>query len=412
LRRTDVEVAGEALSAVSELVRGMHEGIAARPFDALGSAATPVRVIHDAITGAVYGVLRGAIRLACRGGTAICARSGADQGVSFESTAAGLIALAAINGVWGDHLHRRASAFAFGMTVRRGACDVALTPDGLATVFPDATARLVVFVHGLGETDQSWSHFPLGGDRACRHSYGEQLQDELGYTPVFVRYNCGRHVSDNGRDLARALRNLVAHWPVKVVEIVLVGHSMGGLIARSACRYGEEDRDEWTHNVRRVVCLGTPHLGADLEKGLNVLGWALGRFRETRALGSFVNARSAGIKDLRYGSCSEEDWRDRDPDELLRDRCHEVPFLPNVDYHFVAARIAEGPLGSILGDLLVRVPSASGRSSRPRRVAFAIDNGYEPNGLTHFDLLNDPAVYKQLRAWITRPPRAVPLLAD
>jgi pimeloyl-ACP methyl ester carboxylesterase len=415
LRRNDVEavgeLAGEALAAASGLIQEMHEGIASRPFGALGSSTVPVRTIHDGVARTVYGGLRSAFRVVPRGGAAIWARAISDEGRSLDATSAGSIVLAAINGLYGDRIKRRGSALAYGTEIRRDATEVVVTANGLAGAFPDATSRLAVFVHGLCETDESWSHLPLGGDRRNRRTYGERLQDELSYTPVYVRYNTGLHVSDNGRELAGLLCDLVVNWPVEVAEIVLVGHSMGGLVARSACHYAEEDSHPWTHAVRHVFCLGSPHLGADLEKGLNVLGWALARLPETCALGSFVNARSAGIKDMRFGSCAEEDWRDCDPDEFLRDRCQEVPFLPDAHYYFVATSVTEVPLGSILGDLLVRVPSASGRgNSRGRRIPFEIDNGFETTGLTHFDLLNHPAVYEQLRGWVTRAPRAVALV--
>ena len=87
-----------------------------------------------------------------------------------------------------------------------------------------------------------------------------------------VRYNTGLHVSENGRGLARLLDEMVEEWPCQLEELVLIGHSMGGLVARSACHYGAS----WTDRVRHVFCLGSPHLGADLEKGANVLGsrWA------------------------------------------------------------------------------------------------------------------------------------------
>jgi pimeloyl-ACP methyl ester carboxylesterase len=292
------------------------------------------------------------------------------------------------------------------MDVRRRGRNVSVDAAGLAEAFPDATSRIAVFVHGLFGDDECWRTFPLRG-RAGRRTYGERLQDELSITPVHVRYNTGLRISANGRELARLLDDLVGAWPVGVEEVVLVGHSMGGLVVRSACHYAEEDSRRWTDSVRHVFCLGSPHLGADLEKGANVLGWAFGRLPETRALASFLNARSVGIKDLRFGSCVEADWCDSDPDEYLRDRCNEVPFLPSAHYYFIGATLSEGPLGSLLGDLLVRIPSSSGRGSgKGRRIPFEIDNGKEFSGMHHMHLLNHPAVYEQLRTWITRAPAA------
>jgi hypothetical protein len=181
---------------------------------------------------------------------------------------------------------------------------------------------------------------------------------------------------------------------------------MGGLVSRSACHYGEREEMRFTTLVRHVFCLGSPHLGADLEKGVNMLAWALRQLPETRAIASVLNARSTGIKDLRYGACTEEDWAGHDPDEFLRDRCQETPFLPEANYYFIGTTLRQGPLGRLLGDLLVRSPSASGRGTgRGRSIPFEVDNGHELMGLTHFDLLNHPAVYQQLRTWLTRPQR-------
>jgi pimeloyl-ACP methyl ester carboxylesterase len=294
------------------------------------------------------------------------------------------------------------------MEIRRSGACVPAEPEALRRAFPDATSRIVLFVHGLCETDAAWRIAARGADRSDRRTYGERLQDELSFTPVYLRYNTGLHVSENGRALATLLEALVRSWPVSVEELVLVGHSMGGLVARSACHYGEQDGLSFTDAIRHVFCLGTPHLGADLEKGANVLSWALSRLPETRAMANLINTRSVGIKDLRFGSCVEEDWCDCDPDEYLRDRCHEVPFLPDARYYFIGSNLYRGRFGTLLGDLLVRMPSASGRGNgRGRRIPFEVDNGHELSGLNHFDLLNHPAVYEQLRAWITRVPGRV-----
>ena len=179
-----------------------------------------------------------------------------------------------------------------------------------------ATPRVAVFIHGLGETERSWG-------------YAERLEDELGVSSVTLRYNTGLHISENGRALARLLDRLVAEWPCG---------GRGGRAGRALDgRSGRPERLPLRRARRAPLdratsgtsfCLGTPHLGADLEKGANVLGWALRRMPETRALGTLVNARSAGIKDLRFGSCVEEDWCGADADEFLSDRCREVPFLP------------------------------------------------------------------------------------
>ncbi len=414
MRRKDVEavgaLAGDALAAGGRLVKDMHEGIAGRPFKVLGPMAAPVRVIHDGVAKAVYGGVEGSLRGAAARGAQVAARRAPADGPPIGSRPRGSLVLGALNGVYGDYLSARRRELALTMEIwRHGTC-VPVEPGALGTAFPDATSRIVVFVHGLCETEEAWRLPARGADRSDRRTYGERLQDELSFTPVYLRYNTGLHVSDNGRALARLLEGLVDAWPVGVEELVLVGHSMGGLVSRSACHYGEKDGLRFTDAVRHVFCLGTPHLGADLEKGANALAWALARLPETRGVARVLNARSVGIKDLRFGSCVEEDWCDCDADEFMRDRCQEVPFLPDANYYFVCSNLYAGRFGAMLGDLLVRAPSGSGRGNgRGRRIPFEVDNGHEITGLNHFDLLGHPAVYELLRTWITR--RRVPVAA-
>ena len=398
---------GEAVAGPGIVARDVHRAVAGRTFGALGLLAAPVRVVHDAIANAAYASVRTGLAALPRAGAERAARAIPADAAALSATVRGSLTLGALNGAIGDALGRDYRDLALELVVRRDGREVVTDSPGLAEAYPDATPKLAVFLHGLGETDEAWRLLPLARGREDRRTYGARMSEELGYTPVYVRYNTGLHVSDNGRRLSEVLEHMVRAWPVDVEEIVLVGHSMGGLVARSACHYGERDSRAWTGRVRHVFCLGTPHLGAPLERAANAAGWAMGRLPETRPFAVIVNGRSAGIKDLRFGSCVEDDWCDCDPDELLHDRCRDVPFLACATYYFVGAtlaRDAESSFGRIVGDLLVQFPSASGRGPN-RRIPFEIDDGCHVGGIDHFRLLNHPAVYEQLRGWVERPPR-------
>lgn len=404
MQRSDIRavgnLAGEASSVVTTLVRGMHAGIAGRVFSSIGPPAAPTRVIHDGITRAIYGGVDRGIRGASRAVGAVAAEIwGSDGDEALESRPASAAFMAAVNGLYGDELTERDNPLAGAMVIRHRGEPVEPTAESIAAACPTATGRVVVFLHGWCLTERSWSRRPREGDDG--RSYGERLRDDLGFSPVRLRYNTGLHISVNGRTLAEMLDRLHAHWPVGITELVLVGHSMGGLVARSACHYGAQRQHDWINALSHVVCLGSPHLGADLEKGVNVASWALARLPETRAIGTFLNARSDGVKDLRFGACLDEDWGDADPDEFLRDRCTEVPFLPHATYHFVAATAAPPLVGRIAGDHLVRSYSAAGRG-RSRRIPFDTEHGLTLSGLNHFDLLNHPLVYAKLRDWLGR----------
>src|SRR3954465_4115084 len=340
--RATGELAGTTVGGLAGFIKDAHLGIASRPFGALGILGGPVRVVHDRVSGVAYDLVSKALAT----GPRALVRLTPGNGIPAANTLRGSLALGALNGAVGDRLAAAGNPLALDMTLRGGG----------------DTPRIAVFVHGLGETDDSWALFG-------RPPYGAGLGEELGYTPLYLRYNTGLHISDNGRRLARLLEETVESWPVPVEEIVLVGHSMGGLVARGPCHYG----GHWTRQVRHVFCLGAPHLGAPLEKAANAAAYALARLPETRAVAKVVNGRSVGIKDLRFGSCAEEDWCDCDADEFLHDRCTEVPFLECATYYFVGATLGRNA-DSLMGDLLVRYPSASG-SGRRRRLPFEVDHG-------------------------------------
>jgi pimeloyl-ACP methyl ester carboxylesterase len=194
----------------------------------------------------------------------------------------------------------------------------------------------------------------------------------------------------------------VGGWPVEVEQVALIGHSMGGLVARSACHQAAERGDAWVGLVRHVVSLGSPHMGAPLAQGVHWASAALDAVPETRPLASLLRRRSAGIRDLRQGSLVDADWRDRDPDALRAEACQEVPLLEGATHCFVAATVLPNPrhpVSRLVGDYLVLEDSASGRD-RTRRIPFEAEHGLVLGGTNHIALLNHPAVYDRLRDWL------------
>jgi pimeloyl-ACP methyl ester carboxylesterase len=397
--RSLADLAGEGTRVLTTLVRDTHSGIARRVFGAVGPVSKPVEVVHNTAAAATYYAVDRAIRAALRGAGELAAETrGSDEDETVESNPRVAGVIAALNGIYGDELTDRGNGFALTMQVRHRGKPVAMNGPDLAAAFPRATGRIAVFIHGWCMTEMSWWRRPRDGEEV--KSYGARLRGDLRFTPVYLRYNTGLHISDNGKSLAFLLDQLRELWPVPVEEIALIGHSMGGLVIRSACHYGTQHEQGWPGCVGHVVCLGSPHLGADLEKGVNAASWALARLPETRALSSFLNARSSGTKDLRYGALLDEDWSECDPDEFLRDRCNEVPFLPHATYHFVATSAGPGPLGAVLGDRLVRPHSASG-AGKSRQIPFDPDHGLTLTGLHHFDLLNHANIYTKLHDWLS-----------
>jgi pimeloyl-ACP methyl ester carboxylesterase len=196
---------------------------------------------------------------------------------------------------------------------------------------------------------------------------------------------------------------------VEVEEVVLVGHSMGGLVIRSACHAAEQTGASWVSRVQHMLYLGSPHFGAPLAQLVHVGSWSLAKLPETAPVANLLNRRSYGIRDLRHGTIVEADWMDLDPDALRGHRPSDVPLLPKATHYYIGATITRDkghPVGRILGDSLVQFPSASG-ATKKRRLQFEVENGRHVGGLNHMDLLNHPLVYEHIRTWLEVAPRDV-----
>lgn len=307
-------------------------------------------------------------------------------------------ALSVLNGVVGDHLAATGNPLAIRMRLRRGGVPLELRRASLAAAIPDAGGRILVLIHGSCMNDLLWSR--------NGHDHGAALARDLGYTSVYLHYDSGRHVSENGRDLAAILEELVAAWPVRVTELSLLAHSMGGLVGRSACHQAEEADMRWRRRLRSMVFLGTPHHGAPAERLGNWVNVVLGAAPFTGPLARLPRIRSAGVTDLRHGNLLDADWHGTDRFGRGPDRRQPVPLPRGVRCLAVAASMAKGPDAPSRGDGLVPVDSALGRHRDPERaLSFPASGRFVAYGASHLDLLDRPEVYAHLREWMRAPRR-------
>ena len=305
--------------------------------------------------------------------------------------------LAVLNGAIGDYLVRTGNglATAMGLVSRTGdPAPLTLERAALSRALPAASPRVALLVHGLMSTESIWT-------MADGTDYGALLARDLGYTAVYLRYNSGLAIADNGASLSRALDGFVAAYPVPIESLVTIGHSMGGLVIRSACHVGRlEGPRAWLPLVQKAIYVGTPHLGAPLER----VGRAVARLLRTiddpytRLIAEIADLRSDGLKDLGDADLRHEDRAARGA--RLRDPHHPVPLLPEIQHYLVAGALSESPwLATLFGDSVVPVRSATAGLVDLTSGALPPSHVKILDGTSHLMLARDPQVYDAIREW-------------
>lgn len=328
------------------------------------------------ITGLVYRSIRGVSRVVGVGLDAALAQVAPllhGRGSSPRREAV----LAALNGVLGDYLVASGNPLAISMRLRKDGRPLALDRQALGEDFPHPESKLLILVHGLCMNDLQWHR--------KGHDHGALLARDLGYSPLYLHYNSGLHISANGREFAGLLQQLVQAWPVPVRELVIIGHSMGGLVARSACHHAKRAGHAWPRRLKKLVFLGTPHHGAPLERAGHWLELLLGISPYTAPLARLGTLRSAGVKDMRYGK-------------------PRVPLPAGVRCFAIAATTQLQPgraTGRLPGDGLVPVKSALGQHENAAlSLPIPASRRSICHGLGHLDLLGSREVCDRIQRWL------------
>ncbi len=386
----------EAVAGIASLVEAMHARIAS-PLRGPFGAKAPTEERTGGIPGLVYKTVRGVTHLV--GGSAeallgwlepVLAAPDPLQAPRPEREAV----VAALNGVLGDHLAASDNPLAISMRFRRSGRPLLLERSALRSSLAGASPKLLVLLHGLCMNDLQWQR--------AGHDHGEALARELGYTPVYLHFNSGLSVSTNGRILAPLMERLYDAWPMPVERLVMVGHSMGGLVARSAIHHGallQRGGLRWPTRVNDLVCLGTPHQGAPLERAGHGVDVLLSAAPFAGPLARLGKVRSAGINDLRLGNVVSAP-----PGDDGTHLCEQVALPDGTRCYAVAG--TWGPSGGslkerLLGDGLVPVASALGQHrDAERRLAFGEDHQAVVRDTGHLDLLSSTEVYGWLRQWL------------
>jgi pimeloyl-ACP methyl ester carboxylesterase len=387
----------EAIISVTDIVESMHQRINPVPTSKANVAAER----SGGISGLVYNSIRSITALVGKSLDGPLALLSQQLGQATPSANSAAL-ISALNGVLGDHLVKRQSPLAIAMGFRLKGREVDLTT--LAQAVVQKRGRVLIMVHGLCMNDAQW--------RQGQHDHGEKLSSELDSAVVYLRYNSGQHISDNGAQFNQLLEALCQQISTLdntlPLRLSIVAHSMGGLVARSALQQGQTLKHQWPQQCVNLVFLGTPHHGAPLEKAGNWVDLLLGFHPYSAPLRRLTQIRSAGITDLRHGNVLASDWQARDRFDFSRDKRSPLPLPAHVNCYTIATTMSgtASSLGDhVLGDGLVPLDSALGKHEDSRfTLHFAPQHQWQGRGINHMQLLSHPEVYTTLVQWLKTSP--------
>lgn len=310
-------------------------------------------------------------------------------------------ALCVLNGVFGDSLATYKTGLALPMKFFQAPGQpMDLTRKAMSQWRDVSADRISILVHGSCGSEKGWVFKGSDGD-----NYGSLLQRDFGFVPFFVRYNSGLHISTNGRHLSSLLEKFFHCYPQTVQEMVMIGHSMGGLVLRSACYYAQKERKKWVKKVRKIFYIASPHLGTHLEKVGKLTTTIMNHIPNpfTKLFVTLGDLRSAGVKDLRHGYLIDQDWRGKGADDLFYRHKNSAPLLQRANHYLICGTLSkkQGSIwGRLVGDGLVHPASGTGTGwLASSAIPFLAEHSTIITGISHPHLQRSRRVYEQIKKW-------------
>ncbi len=393
-KESDIRGAGnlaiDGIIGITDLVEAIHHNVLSLG----GILGKPNQTRTTGITGMVYRNIRTVSGLAGNGMDLLLKQFSSYLGEKCSSPEREVV-LSALNGVLGDLLAARNNPLAIPMQFRRHGVPLTIGDQAFAQAVEQSQGKIALMVHGSCMNDLQWE--------SRGHDHGAALARDLGYFPVYLHYNTGLHISQNGREFANQIEVLINQLP-QPIELVIIAHSMGGLVSRSACHYGKAGGHSWLNHLLKVIFLGTPHHGAPLERAGNKIDIILEISPYSAPFSRLGQIRSAGITDLRYGNILDEDWNGHDRFDGSGDHRSAIPLPDGIQCYTIAATTSKKPstLGDeLMGDGLVPLNSALGRhKNADLNLLFPGAHQWVARNMNHMDLLNQPEVYETILQWL------------
>lgn len=381
----------ESIIGITDLVEEMQERIVHPPF----LPSTPIQHLITNISKITYNNIRWSTHFFGNGLDKVLGKLTPLFG-KIKTTKEREVVRSVLNGIIGDYLEEKENPLQITMRFRNQGKTLLLDNKNLKKAYPTINGKILLMVHGSCLNDIQWTQ--------KEHNQSEVLAKELHKTPIYLLYNSGRHTSLNGQNFSEILEELVLNWSVPIEELVIVAHSMGGLVTRSALYYGQQQEKEWTKHLKKIVFLGTPHHGASLERAGNYLDVILETIPYTKPFARLGKIRSAGVTDLRYGNLIHEDWQDNDRFKLKADQRQLIPLPKGIACFSIAAcsgKKSNTISSNLIGDKLVSINSALGQHKDPSKcLEFKKNDTWIAYECTHTDLLHNPKIYTKIKEWL------------